>query len=187
VTQSPDRVRWTTEDLELLPENGNRYEIIDGSLLMTRAPHWKYQAVIAQACNLLNPWSFTSNLGRAIPNPGIVFDDEDNVIPDAIWISQNRLVTGVNEEGHFTIAPELIIEVLSPGTQNERRDRELKLKLYAERGVQEYWILDWRIQQLEIYTRQNARLKLGLTLLAPDRLTSSLLPGSSCLVSEFFL
>lgn len=67
------------------------------------------------------------------------------------------------------MAPELIVEVLSPGTQNERRDREMKLKLYAERGVQEYWILDWRIQQLEVYRRQAALLRLVVTLFAPIR------------------
>ncbi len=86
------------------------------------------------------------------------------MIPDVVWISHGRLAAGVDEEGHFTIAPELIIEVLSPGTQNERRDRETKLKLYAERGVREYWILDWRTQQLEVYRRQEAFLRLALTL-----------------------
>jgi len=70
----------------------------------------------------------------------VIFDDADNVISDVVWISNERLAAGVNEEGHFTIAPELIVEVLSPGTQNERRDRETKLKLYAKRGAQEYWI-----------------------------------------------
>ena len=80
------------------------------------------------------------------------------------WISNERLATGLDESGHLTNAPELIVEVLSPGTQNEQRDREVKLKLYTERGVQEYWILDWRVQQVEVYRRQNAILKLVATL-----------------------
>lgn len=186
MSQATNRVYWTTEDLKLLPESSNRYEIIDGHLLMTRAPHWKHQKVIGQAYQILNVWSGTSQLGQAVPTPGVIFDDADNVIPDVIWISNERLATGVDEEGHFTIAPELIIEVLSPGTQNEKRDRETKLKLYAERGVQEYWILDWRIQQLEVYRRQDALLRLVATLFTQDRLTSPLLPEFDCAVAEFF-
>jgi Uma2 family endonuclease len=186
MTPATDRVYWTTEDLKLLPESSNRYEIIDGQLLMTRAPHWKHQKAIGQAYSLLNAWSCASKLGETVPTPGVIFDDADNVIPDVVWISYERLAAGVDEEGHFTIAPELIVEVLSPGTQNERRDRETKLKLYAERGVQEYWILDWRIQQLEVYRRQNALLHLMATLFATDILTSPLLPGFNCSVAEFF-
>jgi Uma2 family endonuclease len=186
MTQASDRVRWTTEDLKLLPESSSRYEIIDGHLLMTRAPHWKHQKAIVKASRILDTWAEISQLGETVSTPGVIFDDADNVIPDVIWISRERLTAGVDEEGHFTIAPELIIEVLSPGTQNERRDRETKLKLYAERGVQEYWILDWRIQQLEVYDRQGALLKLSATLFAADTLTSKILPNFSCVVAEFF-
>lgn len=186
MTQASDRVRWTTEDLKLLPESSSRYEIVDGHLLMTRAPHWKHQKAIVKASRILDTWSELRQLGETVSTPGVIFDDADNVIPDVIWISHERLATGVDEEGHFTIAPELIIEVLSPGTQNERRDRETKLKLYAERGVQEYWILDWRIQQLEVYDRQGALLKLTATLFAQDTLISKILPNFSCSVADFF-
>jgi Uma2 family endonuclease len=186
MTSTTDRVYWTTEDLQLLPESSNRYEIIDGQLLMTRAPHWKHQKAIGQTYSLLNAWSSASKSGETVPTPGVIFDDADNVIPDLVWISHERLAAGVDDEGHFTIAPELIVEVLSPGTHNERRDRETKLKLYAERGAQEYWILDWRIQQLEVYRRQGALLRLVVTLFLPDTLTSPLLPDFSCSVAEFF-
>ncbi|MGI0494631.1 Uma2 family endonuclease [Alkalinema pantanalense CENA528] len=87
----------------------------------------------------------------------------------------------------LTIAPELIVEVLSAGTQKERHDRETKLKLYTERGVQEYWILDWRLQQVEIYRRQPTTLKLLSTLLVTDVPTSPLLPGFTCAVDRLFL
>jgi len=153
---------------------------------MTRAPHWKHQKAIVKASRILDTWAETTQLGETVATPGVIFDDADNVIPDVVWISHQRLAAGVDEEGHFTIAPELIVEVLSPGTQNERRDRETKLKLYAERGVQEYWILDWRTQQLEVYRRQDALLKLVSTLFSQDILTSSLLPDFSCAVAEFF-
>lgn len=89
----------------------------------------------------------------------MLFSDSDNVIPDVVWASNGRLAVLLDEAGHLTGAPELVVEVLSPGIENERQDREPKLKLYASRGVQEYWIADWRLQQVEIYHRENATLK----------------------------
>lgn len=182
-----DRVRWTTSDLELLPESSNRYEIIDGELFVTRAPHWKHQKVIGEIHNVLNNWSRESKQGESVPNPGVIFSDADNVIPDVVWISSERLANGLDEAGHLTVAPDLVVEVLSPGIQNERRDREAKLKLYTERGVQEYWILDWQSKRIEIYRRENARLKLVYTLLVNDILDSPLLPGFTCSVQQLFL
>jgi Uma2 family endonuclease len=183
-----DRVRWTTTDIDLLPENeGTRYEIIDGELFMTRAPHWKHQRTCLNITLELEVWSRSSGLGQATITPGVLFSETDNVIPDVVWASHERLAVLLDEAGHLTGAPDLVVEVLSPGVENERRDREAKLKLYASRGVKEYWIADWRSQQVEVYRRENARLILIATLLDNDELSSPLLPGFSCAVSRFFV
>jgi Uma2 family endonuclease len=87
---------------------------------------------------------------------------------------------------HLTGAPELIVEVLSPGADNEQRDRSVKLKLYATQGVQEYWIADPAFQEIQVDRRQYATLKLVATLQASDEISSPLLPGFSCLVSMLF-
>lgn len=78
------------------------------------------------------------------------------------------------------------MEVLSPGNENERRDRELKLKLYSERGVQEYWIIAWHKQQVEVYRRSQMLLQPVNTLFPIDRLTSPLLPDFSYPVAQLF-
>lgn len=182
-----EQIRWTTTDLELLPESSNRYEVIDGELLVTRAPHWKHQKAANRVSNALDTWSVATNLGETVQAPGIIFSDTDNVIPDVVWISNERLATALDLNGHLIIAPELIVEVLSPGVQSERRDRETKLKLYAQQCVQEYWILAWQVKQVEVYRRQQAVLKLIETLLPADNLTSPLLPGFICPVSRLFL
>jgi Uma2 family endonuclease len=179
-------VRWTSADLSLLPESSNRYETIEGELLVTRAPHWGHQRAITNTAAELRAWSQTSNLGETVSTPGIIFSDADNVIPDVVWISYDRLATALDEAGYLKVAPELIIEVLSPGTQNEQRDRELKLKLYGNRGVQEYWILDWRLKQVERYRRQAGQLQLVTTLLSGDVLASDLLPGFTCTIESLF-
>ena len=165
-----ERVRWTIADIELLPDNGNRYEIIDGELFVTRAPNWKHQRSCTKITSALDQWS-----------------DADNVIPDVVWVSKERLPILLDEAGHLTGAPELVIEVLSESVQDQRRDREVKLKLYASRGVQEYWILDWRLQQVEVYRRDKALLKLVETLFNTDDLTSPMLPNFICPVSRLFI
>jgi Uma2 family endonuclease len=182
-----DRVRWTTSDLELLTtDEWKRYEIIDGELFVTRAPHWRHQRTGGNIYLELEIWSRASKLGEPITTPGIIFTDADNVIPDVVWISYERLELLLDDEGHLRGAPELIVEVLSAGTTNERRDREAKLKLYSSTGVQEYWIANWQLQQLEVYRREAAQLKLIATLLADDEITSPLLPGFGVRVQCFF-
>ncbi|WP_008309325.1 Uma2 family endonuclease [Leptolyngbya sp. PCC 6406] len=139
--RTADKVRWTAADLDLFPDNGNRYEIIDGNLLVTRVPNWRHQKASTRMSTALDTWCLETGLGEAVQAPGVIFTDADNVIPDVVWVSQERLSLLLDEAGHLTAAPDLVVEVLSPGEENERRDRALKLKLYSERGVQEYWIV----------------------------------------------
>lgn len=187
MSQATERIRWTIHDLDVLPPSeGTRYEIIDGELFMTRSPHRRHQQVAGQVFQELNLWSRTSGLGEAIPAPGIVPSDTDNVIPDVVWVSKERLALIEDAAGHLTGFPELIVEVLSPGESNIRRDRNAKLKLYSIQGVQEYWICDRFTQQVEVYRRQNSQLMLSATLLQGDDITSPLLPGFHCLVETFF-
>jgi Uma2 family endonuclease len=103
-----------------------------------------------------------------------------------VWVSQARRATALGPEGHLHAAPELVVEVLSPGGANERRDREVKLKLYSRRGVLEYWIVDWRTQQIEVYQREQLALRLIATLYPTNTLTSPLLPGFVCQVATLF-
>jgi Uma2 family endonuclease len=178
--------RWKSTDLELLPDNGNRYEIIDGELIVTRAPHWNHQKAIARLIQSLEIWSSQSNLGEVVTAPGLVFSDDDNVIPDLVWISNDRLARILDESGHLVGAPELAIEVLSAGSDNERCDREVKRKLYAVRGVQEYWIVEWQKQQIEIFRRDSNGLPLIATLFDRDVLSSPLLPNFEQSVADVF-
>src|SRR5262249_58233531 len=79
------------------------------------------------------------------------------------------------------------VQVLSPGSANERCDREVKLKLYSRRGVLEYWIVDWQQRKVEVFRRQEQALHLVATLYATDTLTSPMLPGFACLVTQLFV
>jgi Uma2 family endonuclease len=179
---------WTTSDLDAMPDDGGwlRHEIIAGELFVTRAPHISHQRVAGQIQVQLQKWSQETGLGLSVQTPGVIFTPTDAVIPDVVWASQARLDRGIDTAGHFTVAPELIVEILSPGAQNEQRDKGVKLKLYSRYGVQEYWIANWQLQTLEIYRRTDAQLQLVATLLAGDILTSPLLPGFSTEIDIIF-
>ncbi len=181
-----ETLRWTVDDLELLPEDGSRYEIVDGELYVSKQPDMQHQVVSTKIASLLDLWSSQTQLGLAISTPGIIFASDNAVVPDVVWISSERYATALQADGKFHSCPELIVEVLSPGLENERRDRGTKLKLYSLRGAEEYWIVNWQERRLEVYRRENAVLTLDKTLNENDLLQSSLLPGFSCKVGQFF-
>jgi Uma2 family endonuclease len=153
---------------------------------VTRAPHIRHQGVAGKLHMRLESWSEETELGSAFQTPGVIFTPTDAVIPDLVWISQARLAEGIDQAGHLTVAPELIVEILSPGELNQQRDKEVKLKLYSQHGVQEYWIVNWQLKTLEIYRRTAAQLQLVSTLLDSDALTSPLLPGFSLPIARIF-
>ena len=179
-------LRWTSNDLVLLPDDGNRYEIVDGELYVAKQPHLYHQIVCTKLAALLQQWSDQSQIGMPIFTPGVIFTNDNDVVPDLVWISHERLSTAFQADGKLHTSPELVIEVLSPGAENERRDREVKLKLYSRRGAEEYWIVNWQERRLEVYRRQEGVLELDKTLDETDTLQSPLLPGFRCKVSQLF-
>ncbi len=180
---------WTIHDLDTLPDDGGwtRYEIIDGELFVTCAPHLRHQVAASRLNTYLENWSQETGLGLTLQTPGVIFSPTDAVIPDLVWASQTCLSQGVDQAGHFILPPELIVEVLSPGSQHEKRDTEAKLNLYSTYGVQEYWIVSWQHQTLAVYRRSGSQLQFVSTLGSTDTLTSPLLPGFSTPLAKIFL
>ena len=178
--------RFTSADLLLMPDDGKRYEIIEGELYVSRQPGSEHQFTCGRLFKFLDNWDDQAGLGAAFIAPGLIFAEDDDVAPDVVWITRERLAKALDAAGHLNLAPELVIEVLSPGKANEERDRQAKLKLYSRRGVQEYWIVNWMQQLVEVHRREQAALKLATTLYAQDSLTSPLLPGFSCQVAKLF-
>lgn len=135
---------------------------------------------------MLNEWNSETKLGSVRAAPGVIFAEDDDVAPDAVWISAARLARMLGRHGHLHGPPELIVEALSAGRSNERRDREAKLKLYSRRGVDEYWIVDWRTRTIEVHRRDRDLLRLVQTLGEQDTLSSPVLPGFSVPVARIF-
>lgn len=178
--------RFTSTDLGLMPDDGKRYEIIEGELYVSKQPGVEHQYSCSRLCRFLDEWNDLSALGVVLTAPGLIFAEDDDVAPDVVWITRDRLMNALDQAGHLHTAPELVVEVLSPGKANEYRDRQAKLKLYSRRGVQEYWIVDAMQHQIEVYRRKRTRLVLDARLYSEDTLTSPLLPGFSIQVTQLF-
>ena len=177
---------WTSRDLEMMPDDGKLYEIVDGELYVSKQPHYHHQHLCLRLGGLLDAWCLQTGGGEVNAAPGLIFGENDDVAPDLVWNSRERLATALKDDGKLHVAPELVVEVLSPGMTNEHRDREIKLKLYSRHGVSEYWIVSWRERRIEVYRRMETVLTLVSTLYENDMLQSPLLPGFACPVSKLF-
>jgi Uma2 family endonuclease len=179
-------LRFTTATLEGFPDDGNRYEIIDGELYASPQPDWRHQTICGRIFAALDEWDRQTGLGNLTLMPGVIFSEDTAVAPDVAWISAERLAATLDAKYYLHTAPELVIEVLSPVARNEERDRETKLNLYTGRGVLEYWIVDWRKRKVLVYQRHDLTLWSVGTLNEPDVLTSPILPGFTYPLERLF-
>src|SRR5215213_6408371 len=123
----------TVADLGSMPEDGKRYELVAGELYVSRAPHIVHQAVISNLLHAFRGYLGPNPIGKVFPEVGVILSEQDAVIPDLLFISNERFYQAVSG-GRLTSAPDLVVEVLSGGTENERRDRSVKRYLYGKYG-----------------------------------------------------
>src|SRR6267378_3350739 len=107
----------TVDDLDAMPEDGNRYEVIEGELFVSRAPGLPHQRVFGNIFKAFQSYLNTNPIGEIIATPGLVFEKYSGVIPDVVFFTHERGAEIIaNERLHA--APELVIEILSPGREN---------------------------------------------------------------------
>jgi Uma2 family endonuclease len=145
----PPQGRWTYADYAALPDDGNRYEIIAGVLYMTPAPGTGHQSISARVVTFLVTHVEFAGLGRVFAAPVDVELAPDTVVqPDIVVVLSANLdrITPSRIIG----APDLVVEILSPGTAGY--DRREKQDAYARAGVGEYWVVDPGAQTVELLT-----------------------------------
>lgn len=175
-------IKFTYEDYLLTPE-GKFYELIDGDLLMTPSPTSFHQGISRNLLLILHAWISKNDLGQIWYAPlDVYFSDENVVQPDLFFLSKAHLkkITPKCIKG----APDLVVEILSPGT--ETRDMVTKRKLYYRFGVQEYWIVDPNKKTIEVITWQGSEFKTLVTYPETASFASPLFPGLSFKISEIF-
>jgi Uma2 family endonuclease len=168
-----------------LPDDGKRYEVIEGELCLVPAPNMKHAQVSRNLAFAL--WAFVSprKQGQVFLAPFDVILSETNVLqPDVLYVSKNRLniLSQIGASG----APDIAAEVLSPSTR--RRDEVTKLRLYESFGVDEYWIVDLAKSAIRTYRRSGKKLA-QVAELANEKgvtLTTPLLPGLAIPLEAIF-
>ena len=146
------RIAWTYEDYAALPDDGKRYEVHAGELVMTPAPGSDHQVVLTRLLLVLSRHVEPRNLGIVLPAPlDVILSEKPRettvVEPDIVYLAVDRLPT-LRRRG-VVGSPTLVVEILSPGTA--ATDRGTKRDLYARYGVPHYWIVDFDNRVLESY------------------------------------
>lgn len=173
----------TYDDYLSLPNDGKRYEVIEGELVMSPAPEPEHQDVLGNLFEPLRSLVRTHALGKIYCAPiDVVLSMTDIVQPDIVFIARDRLF-GVKKK-NIVIPPDLVIEILSPSTRI--LDRTKKKSLYERYGVKEYWIVDPEKKLVEVYRLQGSAYSAPTVLAANELLTSPLLPELSFPVQKVF-
>jgi Uma2 family endonuclease len=176
----------TVADLSAFPDDdGKRYELIEGELFVSCAPGLPHQLVLHNLQLKLGNYLEENPVGILAPGPGAVFSDYDAVIPDLVFVSNERWDSIIGND-RFVGAPDLVIEIISPGSENRNRDLKAKRRLYGKYGVQEYWIVDSENRAVLIFRLQGNVLNEVSSLKEDDQITSPILPGLVVKLSEVF-
>jgi len=175
----------TVDDLDGMPEDGNRYEVIEGELFVSRAPGLPHQLVTANIIGCFLKYLEGNPIGRIVPTPGLILSKYSGVIPDLVFYSHARGKEIIAND-RLNASPEIVIEILSPGRENISRDRIAKRQLYARHAVGEYWIVDSENRSVEVYRLQNQSLEMAAVLGNNDEVTFPSLPGFACPLSKIF-
>jgi Uma2 family endonuclease len=135
------QTEWTVEMLDALPDDGNRYEIIDGELFVTPAPSDVHQLIVLALATRLRAYLRPTSLARVITSPSDIRRGDrrkNRVQPDVYAV---KLVDGKRPTYPFDLADVLLaVEVLS--ASNPKYDYQTKRRLYLRGGIPEYWIVD---------------------------------------------
>lgn len=181
----PEAATKLTYDDYAAIDDGQRYELIEGELVLNPAPILKHQAVTGMIHALLLMHVRAHDAGAVFEAAtDVVLSPETVLQPDVLFVSKARasILSRANVQG----APDLVVETLSDGTR--RRDENVKRRLYERYGVAEYWLVDPVADTVRVLRRDGDKLMPVAQLYASndDVLTTPLLPGLQIALSEVF-
>lgn len=152
-----DERRFVYADLVAMPEDGRRYEIVEGELIVSPSPRPRHQLIVGRLTRFLGEIA-AEGLGEVFPAPlDVVLDDRNVFEPDVLFVRSERL--GIVSETNVQGPPDLVVEVLSESTRDDDLGR--KLEAYNRFGVAEYWVVDPDIQRVRVWRRAGAALVEG--------------------------
>lgn len=181
----PEQGAWRYDDYLNLPDDGRRYEIIEGVLYTAAAPSLDHQFVVSELLRQIGNHVLAQKLGYVLTAPFEVHLTEETrpVQPDLLFIRQERW-PGQGAK-FFEGAPDLIVEVLSPGTS--RRDRVTKFTAYEQAAVSEYWIANPKTGSVEVFTLSGQEYALVGEFIGEESIRSKVLPTLAIEAGSLFL
>lgn len=163
------RLKLNYEDYQVLPDDGKRYEILTGDLVVTPAPTPRHQSISKEIEFYLVTCLEKKGAGKVFDAPiDVVFAEDTIAQPDILFIVTERL--NIIGERFIQGPPDLIIEILSPSTR--RRDMRTKSVLYAQFNVPHYWVVDPDLDCIELFQLQGQRYASMAKFTKPDVLVS---------------
>lgn len=182
----PPQGQWTWEDYLRLPEDGQRYEIVEGVLYASPAPSFDHQYVLLELAVLIRQFVKERGLGLVLTAP---FDvrlspGADPVQPDLVYFRAGN--TPAPGAAYFQDVPDLIVEVISPGST--RLDQHVKFGAYEKAGVPEYWLVDPRSHAVTVFEldRTLGEYREVIRAASGDLLTSASFSGLEIPVVSLF-
>jgi Uma2 family endonuclease len=143
----PARHYYSVADLDTMPDDGNKYELVHGELLVSPSPRMLHQQVVGRLDRWIGGYLERQPVGAVYPGGDVSFSDDSLVIPDLLVID---LESARTLDWSRINLPMLVIEVLSPS--HARQDRFTKRRLYQEIGIPLYWLVDGEDQSVEVWT-----------------------------------
>jgi Uma2 family endonuclease len=179
----PGPRKLSVDELELLPNDGKRYQILDGELDVTPSPVPRHQRISRRLERLLEDALAEGGRGEVFDAPiDVVLDRHNVVVPDLVFVSRER--AGIVGEKFIEGSPDLLVEILSPSTR--RTDIRVKSELYARFGVSWYLIVDPDIDRIEVYRLAGRSYELLRTGQSPGVLELPELGGIRIALDKLF-
>lgn len=179
----PGQGQWTYEAYAALPQDEHRYEIVDGVLYMAPAPNRGHQSAVGRVYRYLSVYVEDAGLGEVYIAPfDVELSTRTVVQPDVVVVLNSQLhrIT----ESRIIGAPDLVVEVSSPGTVGHDRDK--KKHAYARSGVAEYWIVDPWSHTVEVLTLEAGSYRSLGVFEGKAVLPSQIVPDFLVHVEQFF-
>jgi len=165
--------RWTADEVRALPDDGNRYELISGELVVTPSPRGIHQVAVAELLWRIRTWLERTGAGRVLASPADISLGEDEVLQPDLFVYRTAGDKHLRDWNDIA-ALLLVIEVLSPSSA--RYDRQPKRRRYQRARVPEYWIVDLDARLVERWRPDDERPEI-----LEDRLTWQPVPGAGAL------
>ena len=179
----PEQGHWTYQDYIALPNDGIRYEIVDGVLFMSPSPNRWHQETVGELFSYLRNYVKLTGRGSVYLAPFDVELAPNIVVQPNVMVLLNASTDKI-KENRIVGAPDLVVEVTSPGTVGF--DRREKQNAYARAGVQEYWIVDPIARTVEVLTLVNTTYRPVGIFRGKALLPSKVVPEFQVHVEQFF-